>query len=368
MSTLLSTLVPPKTLTYLASQGWYPEQKGNQSWFGCCPFHHEKHPSFHVYEDGHAYCYGQCNQSWSLVGLVCAYQGWDVEEKRSQARAYEILRGMALAPEPSPSLRARKETHVPATDEQMETMTLLVRHWHECLFSRSQEACSVRRYLTQIRGVAPQTLHQWQIGYAPLLWQKWERDAFFSRCQALFGECWRDRLISIGVLTRDGKKLRIRDRIIFACTLPGESLVRFYQGRIPRSAEEDEQRCHYRRAKYLNPWLAKVPFAFPLSQSRIPGTILTESPLGPAVLHQYDIATVATLGNGASLFPFQEPVWLAQDADDAGDRQAAQHQRYLQVESYRLRPNTQDKGLDEWVHHQGLGPLLDVVYGQEGSL
>jgi DNA primase len=37
-----------------------PLKRDGRLWMGLCPFHGEKTPSFHVYEDGHYHCFG-CN-------------------------------------------------------------------------------------------------------------------------------------------------------------------------------------------------------------------------------------------------------------------------------------------------------------------
>ena len=45
------------------------QQKGSNFW-GCCPFHHEKTPSFSVKEDGQFYhCFG-CGESVYVITFI----------------------------------------------------------------------------------------------------------------------------------------------------------------------------------------------------------------------------------------------------------------------------------------------------------
>ena len=48
--------------------------RSGRQWKGCCPFHGEKTPSFHVYEDGHYHCFG-CGAHGDAIGFVMQSEG-----------------------------------------------------------------------------------------------------------------------------------------------------------------------------------------------------------------------------------------------------------------------------------------------------
>ena len=55
------------------------EKKGRKFW-GCCPFHNEKTPSFSVSEeDGLFYCFG-CKESGDVISFVMKYESCDFYE------------------------------------------------------------------------------------------------------------------------------------------------------------------------------------------------------------------------------------------------------------------------------------------------
>src|SRR5574344_1822556 len=75
-----------KTSSIVAVVGEYVQlqQRGNE-WWGCCPFHNEKTPSFHVIPDRKMYyCFG-CGKGGSAISFVVE------REKRGFAEAVESL-------------------------------------------------------------------------------------------------------------------------------------------------------------------------------------------------------------------------------------------------------------------------------------
>lgn len=56
------------------------KRAGGKSWVGCCPFHHEKTPSFHVYDDGGWYCFGQCQMGGDVIKFIQLKEGWAMPE------------------------------------------------------------------------------------------------------------------------------------------------------------------------------------------------------------------------------------------------------------------------------------------------
>jgi DNA primase len=72
--------------------------RAGRQWKGCCPFHGEKSPSFHVYDD-HYHCYG-CGEHGDAIAFVMRNQGAGFME------AVEQLAGEAGMEVPKPSPEA----------------------------------------------------------------------------------------------------------------------------------------------------------------------------------------------------------------------------------------------------------------------
>src|SRR5208337_2462471 len=78
--------------------------RAGRQWKGCCPFHGEKTPSFHVYED-HYHCFG-CGEHGDAIGFVMKSQGAGFMEAVEQLAAEAGLE----VPKPSPAA-AEAEAH-----------------------------------------------------------------------------------------------------------------------------------------------------------------------------------------------------------------------------------------------------------------
>lgn len=131
-------------------------RKGGRYW-ACCPFHHEKTPSFTINpERGSYYCFG-CQKGGSVFNFLMELEGLTFPEA---ARHLAEKAGIEL------------DTQTPEQDEAQRlvraTKDLLGRvagSFHYLLTERAdgQEA---RRYLEE-RGVTLETMRQYTLGYAP---------------------------------------------------------------------------------------------------------------------------------------------------------------------------------------------------------
>ncbi len=132
---------------------------GADSYFGRCPFHDERTPSFHVRpREGHWHCFG-CQASGDAFTFVMETEGVDFRE------ALELLAdrcGVRLeAEDEDPATAARR-----ARRERL--LSLLERataFYERCLWD-SEEAAGARAYLSD-RGLTPETLGGFRVGYAP---------------------------------------------------------------------------------------------------------------------------------------------------------------------------------------------------------
>ncbi len=130
------------------------QRKGGRFW-GLCPFHHEKTPSFSVTPDkGVFYCFG-CHKGGGLFQFVM-----DVE-KVAFLDAVEILAkkaGVEIKREDEERAGVKRETFVELYRKVAGSL-----HW---LLRESPTAESARRYLAS-REVREETIERFQLGFAP---------------------------------------------------------------------------------------------------------------------------------------------------------------------------------------------------------
>ena len=179
-------------------------KKAGREYKACCPFHNEKTPSFWVSPDKQFYhCFG-CGKHGTVLGFLMDHDHMAFPE------AVEELAtrlGLEVPHEGGVDSSARR-----ADEPLFELMARVARFYAEAL-ARDARA---RDYLTQ-RGLAPETIARFGLGYAANSWNEVLRR---------FGtaEADRQRLADAGLIVerergqiRDGERHydRFRDRIMF---------------------------------------------------------------------------------------------------------------------------------------------------------
>ena len=121
----------------------------------CCPFHGEKTPSFHVYEDGHYHCFG-CGAHGDVISFQMAIANMAFPE------AVEVLAAEAglEVPRPDPETRER-ESRAASLEEIVEAACAL---FEQRL--RLPEGRAAMDYLRG-RGLSEDTIARFRLGYAP---------------------------------------------------------------------------------------------------------------------------------------------------------------------------------------------------------
>ncbi len=193
-----------------------------------CPFHQEKSASFHVDDrKGYYYCFG-CHAKGDIVSFV------KETENLSFMEAVEVLAreaGMTMpARDPQAAARADRRTQLSAVVEE-------AYKWLR-LQLRTSAAAEARAYLAR-RGLTPEAIERWEIGFAPD-----QRQGLF---QALTARgIAPDMIVASGLCARpeDGGAPydRFRDRITFP--------IRDARGRAISLA--GRAMAADARAKYLN--------------------------------------------------------------------------------------------------------------------
>ncbi len=121
----------------------------------CCPFHGEKTPSFHVYEDGHYHCFG-CGAHGDVISFQMAIANMSFPDAIESLAAEAGLE----VPRPDPETRER-EARAASLEELVEAACAL---FEQRL--RLPEGRAAMDYLIA-RGLSEETIARFRLGYAP---------------------------------------------------------------------------------------------------------------------------------------------------------------------------------------------------------
>jgi DNA primase len=287
---------------------------GANSYFGRCPFHDERTPSFHVSPDEKLYhCFG-CSESGDPFDFVMQTDGLDFKG------ALESLAdrfGVTLQTEEEDPAAAAARAHRERLYALLtRAATFYARHLWD-----AHEAATVRAYLAG-RGLSEQTLRAFRIGYAPAAWNRLvtaSQKAGFSVEELLAG--------GLGQRRRqrpDELNDRFRERIMFP-TADERGRVRGFGARAIRSDQQP---------KYLNSadgdayHKREVLYGIDLARSaaaKAGRIVLVEGYTDVLALHQAGVMNVAgimgtslTREQVATLMRLVSVVELCLDADRAG--------------------------------------------------
>lgn len=207
------------------------KRRGDRYW-GCCPFHNEKTPSFSVKpDDGFFYCFG-CHAGGNVFKFISMYE--NIPYYEAVARVAEELNIPLPRREQSPAQIAR-EKHI---DELRQVNQLAGKFFHNCLTMTAYGRRGLD-YFHQ-RGIDDKTIEDFALGFAPDAWDKLAT-AFVQRGIApeLLLECDLVRQRQEG-----GFFDRFRNRVMIPIRDDRGRIVGFGGRIIEKSAKE--------QAKYLN--------------------------------------------------------------------------------------------------------------------
>ena len=136
-------------------------RKGNRYW-GLCPFHAEKTPSFSVTPERNMfYCFG-CHAGGDIFSFIMKRDGLDFKE------ALEILAARAGIKLASSTLGSREQEH---KKKVIEVNRAAAEFYYQMLLS--QQGSVALKYLEK-RGIKPETVSTYKLGYAPDQWNTLE--------------------------------------------------------------------------------------------------------------------------------------------------------------------------------------------------
>ncbi len=179
------------------------KKKGKNYW-GCCPFHNEKTPSFSVTPDkGFFYCFG-CQSGGNVFNFLMKVESITFFE------AVKLLAKKLNIPMPEKEKSPREQARDQEIARIYQVNELARDFFHSCL-TKTNYGKPARDYLAS-RGITAECIDFFKLGFAPPFWDKLS-SAFSERGIAL------DILLKSGLCAArtsgDGVYDRFRNRIMF---------------------------------------------------------------------------------------------------------------------------------------------------------
>ncbi|GGM31366.1 DNA primase [Paraliobacillus quinghaiensis] len=286
-------------------------KKQGRNYFGLCPFHGEKTPSFSVTQDKQIFhCFG-CGKGGNVVTFLTEMEGYTFY----QAIQYLAEKSGQVLPE-----NLRQQTNQQYNEEDqagLKAFDWLTKLYHH-LLRHTKEGKQGYRYLLE-RGFSDETIDTFQLGYSPqsrdVIVQFLEKKGFHPQ-----------QMVKAGVLTANDQN-QISDRFRGRVTFP----IRNHLG---RSVGFGGRTITDQEPKYLNSpesslfQKGKLLYNFDVARSAIRKegqAILFEGYMDVIAAHQAGILNgVATLGTSiteqqASLLKrYVDTVIICYDGDRAG--------------------------------------------------
>ena len=326
-------------------------KKKGRNYFGLCPFHSEKTPSFSVAPDKQIYhCFG-CGSGGNVFSFIVEHEKVTfVEAVQQLGEKYGIQVQYESGSASTEFFSSLYQAHHVAAELYHNTL----------YFDRGKAAL---QYLHD-RGLNDDVLKMYQIGFAPDSW-----DTLSNKVKPLDMKNDVYEKSGLFVKTKHGWRDRFRSRIMFPIYHPSGKVIAF-GGRIFNSDDP---------AKYLNspetPLYRKSEVFYGLHKTRDAirkfGTaVLVEGYTDFLQLVQVGVANVVALSgtaladqHAAQIRKFASKVYLAYDGDDAGIN-ATLRAGYVLLQAgveplvIAVPPN-QDP--DDWVRNEGIGPFQEAM-------
>ena len=321
----------------LVSETVVLKQRGQEFW-GCCPFHNEKTPSFHVTPStGLWHCFGACQEGGDAISYI---------RKRDNLEFADAVRALADKAGIEISEDAARGPQGPKRNRLIEALGEAERFYHiQLMRGKSQGAVSARSYLSS-RGFGSEICKRWGLGYAP------GRGALVAYLRGKGFSATELRAVNLAVDRPGRTSDRFFDRVMFPIHDDQGRTIAF-GGRVLGKGEP----------KYLNSsetpvfHKSKNLYALDRAKDQITATgtvILCEGYTDVISLHEAGFANaVAALGTALTLdhirmlsrYRVREIICLF-DGDAAGQRAAERTVQFIDKTEANLRcvvlPDGQD--------------------------
>ena len=326
--------------------GYVKLQKKGSSWFGLCPFHNEKSPSFSVSRTKQMfYCFG-CGKGGNVFTFIMEYENFTFKE----AVKYLADRAGMTLPETEDTPEQKRAADL--RNQLLEINKIAAKYFYYLL--TTDHGASAMDYLTNGRRLSNETIVRFGLGYS----DKFSDDLY----RYLKSKGYSDSLLKeSGLVTLDerrGGTDKFWNRVMFPIMDANNRVVGF-GGRVmgdgmPKYLNSPETKIFDKSRNLYGLNFART--------SRRPNFILCEGYLDVISMHQAGFNNaVASLGTAftsphASLIKrYTDEVILAYDSDGAGVRAALRaipilKEAGLKIKVLHLHPY---KDPDEFIKNMG---------------
>lgn len=339
--------------------GYVKLQKKGSSYFGLCPFHNEKSPSFSVSPIKQMYyCFG-CGAGGNVFTFIMEYENYTFQE----AVKYLAQRAGIALPEAEATPEQKKQASLRTS--LLEIQKMAAKYFY-CQLG-GQNGREALAYLTG-RGLSKETIVRFGLGYS----NKTSNDLYMYLKKCGYSD---DILKETGLVTLDERRGafdKFWNRVMFPIMDANNRVVGF-GGRVMGSGEP----------KYLNSPETKI---FDKSRnlyglnfarlSRKPNFIICEGYMDVISMHQAGFTNaVASLGTAftsphASLIKrYTDEVLLAYDSDGAGQKAALRAIPILREAGLKIRVISMKpyKDPDEFIKNLGTEAFEERIEKAQNS-
>ena len=328
-----------------------------QDYWGCCPFHQEKSPSFKINPStGLWHCFGACSEGGDVFSYVM---------KRENLEFPDAIRYLA----DKAGITLSEEAHVskgPRKNRLIECLTEAENYFHSMLMRGRGEGPEAARAYLSGRGFGAAICKRWKLGYAP------GRGALVAHLRKC-GYTTQEMLAANLAVERNGRMSDwFYDRVMFPIHDEQGRTIAF-GGRLTKKAENAPKYLNTRDTTVFNK--GKHLFAYDVAKETIAAqseAIICEGYTDVIAMHEAGFTnTVAALGTAftsdhVKLIDRQRArkIICMFDGDAAGQHAAARAIKYIDKTTAAflcvVLPNNQDPM--EFLAESGaekLRPILD---------
>ncbi|MCI8637768.1 MAG: DNA primase [Coprococcus sp.] len=339
--------------------GYVKLTKKGSSYFGLCPFHNEKSPSFSVSRDKQMYyCFG-CGAGGNVFTFIMEYENYSFVEA---VRFLAERAGVSL-PAAEESEEAKKRAGV--RNVLLEINKAAARYYYARLKSQSGQAAY--RYLTE-RGLTKETITAFGLGAS----SKYSNDLHqYLRSKGYSNDMIRQAGL-VNVDEKNGIYDKFWNRVMFPIMDVNNRVVGF-GGRVMGDG----------KPKYLN---SPETMIFDKSRnlyglhkarsSRKPYFLICEGYMDVISLHQAgytnavaSLGTALTAGHASLIKRYVNEVYLTYDSDDAGTRAALRAVPILKEAGVTARVIRMEpyKDPDEFIKNLGAEAFEERIRGAQNG-
>ena len=333
--------------------GYVKLQKKGSSYFGLCPFHNEKSPSFSVSRSKQMfYCFG-CGAGGNVITFLMRYENYSFPE----ALQFLADRAGVELPQMDLSKDAKEKADLKAT--LLEINKLAAKYYYAQL--KQPQGANALRYLKD-RQLSDEMINGFGLGYS----NKYSNDLY----QYLKSKGYKDEVIAkAGLISVDEKRGvydKFWNRVMFPIMDANNRVIGF-GGRVMGEG----------KPKYLNspetPVFDKSRNLYGLNRartSRKPYFLLCEGYMDVISLHQAgfsnavaSLGTSLTPGHASLISRYVSEVYLTYDSDEAGTKAALRAIPILREAGITAKIIRMDpfKDPDEFIKNRGASAFEELI-------